>query len=215
MFGYLSNLDIAALLMRAVVVLIAMTFHEVAHGYAAYKLGDPTAKSMGRLSWNPLRHIDPIGAICMLLFRVGWAKPVMVNPYYFKKPKRDLAIVSLAGPVANFILAFLGVLVLQLLARFLPPMPVWFVNLLGSFLQTFIVLNIGLGVFNLVPIPPLDGSKIFLSFLPDRLYNDIMRHEQLGWIVLMVALVLGVLDTPINIVVNGVINGMFWLVSWI
>lgn len=191
----MGNIDILSLVIRAVVVLLAISFHEMAHGFVAYKLGDPTAKSMGRLSLNPLKHLDPIGAICMLLFGFGWAKPVMINPYYFKKPKRDTALVSLGGPVANFILAFLAIAIFKILIVCETPLN-WFTNVIATFLSSFISLNIGLGVFNLIPIPPLDGSKIFLPLLPDRLYRDIMRYERLGWLILVFALATDVL-TPI------------------
>lgn len=216
LFSYLSQLNITDIIIRVFVVLIAMTFHEVSHGYAAYKLGDPTAKSMGRLSWNPIKHIDPIGAICMILFRVGWAKPVMVNPSYFKKPKRDMALVSLAGPLANFIMAFAAMVIYRLCARFLPAAtPMWLITFLQALFINLVALNVGLGAFNLLPIPPLDGSKIFLSLLPDRLYYDIMRYEQFGWIILVVALGLGVLDPIINVVINAIMRAMLFLVSWI
>ncbi len=210
----LSQFNIVEILIRAVVVLLAISVHETAHGYAAYKLGDPTAKSMGRLSLNPLKHIDPIGALCMLLFGFGWAKPVMINPYYFKKPKRDTAITGLAGPVSNFIMAFISILILQLLFRFHIPLNA-FTRIIQIFLIQFTLLNIGLGVFNLIPIPPLDGSKVFLSLLPNRLYNDIMRYEQFGWIVLVVALGLGVLDPILGTVRNWIVAAMQFLVSWI
>ncbi len=195
----LGSFDILELLIRAVCVLLAISIHEMAHGFGAYLLGDKTAKYMGRLSLNPLRHLDPIGSLCLLLFGFGWAKPVMVNPGYFKKPKRDMALTALAGPLSNFIVAYLAMLIFKILsvAGLLVYGSFW-AELIVQFLSTLIVLNIGLGVFNLIPIPPLDGSKIFLPLLPSRLYYDIMRHERLGWMVLMVALALGVLDPIIG-----------------
>ncbi len=209
----LGNIDIASLLIRAVVVLIAISAHELAHGFIAYKLGDPTAKSMGRLSLNPLRHLDPIGAICMLLFGFGWAKPVMINPYYFKKPKRDAALVSLAGPLANFLLAFLGIILLKILTVVPAGDHISFYIILADILSAFIGLNIGLGVFNLLPVPPLDGSKIFLSFLPSRLYHDIMRYEHLGWLILVFALATDVLTPILSALQQGVIQVLFFLVG--
>lgn len=209
-----SGFNVAELLIRAVAVLLAISFHEMAHGYAAYFLGDKTAKSMGRLSLNPLRHLDPVGAICLLLFGFGWAKPVMINPVYFKKPKRDMALTALAGPVSNFILAFLAILLFKLLALTAFGQSMGYVaQLLFSFLSTFATLNIGLGVFNLIPIPPLDGSKIFLPLLPPRLYMDILRYEHLGWIVLMIALALGVLDPIVGNVGRWILQGMLFLVG--
>lgn len=195
----LGNFDIVNILIRVVAVLLAISVHEMCHGFAAYLLGDKTAKAMGRLSLNPLRHLDPFGALCLLIFGFGWAKPVLVNPMYFKKPKRDMALVSLAGPLSNFIMAFLGLVIFKILtmANLLPYGHI-VSEIVVQLISTVVFLNIGLGVFNLIPIPPLDGSKIFLPLLPTRLFVDIMRYEHLGWIVLMVALGLGVLDPIVS-----------------
>ncbi|MBE7022513.1 MAG: site-2 protease family protein [Ruminococcaceae bacterium] len=184
----------------------------MSHGFAAFFLGDRTAKSMGRLSLNPLRHVDPIGALCLLFFGFGWAKPVMINPAYFKNPKRDTALTALAGPVSNFIMAYIALLMIKLLTL----TPLWFtggvfMRVLLSFLTTVVMMNIGLGTFNLIPIPPLDGSKIFLSLLPPRLYYDIMRYEHLGWVILVVALSLGVLDP----IIGRVGNWIFMLLTFL
>ena len=186
-------------IMWAVVVLFALSIHEMAHGFAAYKLGDPTAKYDGRLSLNPLRHLDPIGALSMLLFGFGWAKPVMVNPNYFKNFKRDSAITALAGPLSNIIVAYIGMLLWVHL------LPVANSTYLAIFLRIFITLNINLAVFNLIPIPPLDGSKIFLHLLPPRIYYEIMRYERFGFIILIIALGLGVLS-PILSFFNSIIT---------
>lgn len=212
----LGRFNLAELLIRAIAVLLAISVHEMSHGYAAYFLGDKTAKSMGRLSLNPLRHLDPVGALCLLVFGFGWAKPVMINPAYFKKPKRDMALTALAGPLSNFILAFLSLAVFKLLTL-APFMNSSFfaAEWIATFLSTFALLNIGLGVFNLIPIPPLDGSKVFLPLLPPRLYMDIMRYEHLGWIVLIIALGLGVLDPIIGTVGNWILHGMLFLVGGI
>jgi len=210
----LGQINIINLLVRAVVVLLAISVHEMAHGFAAYALGDKTAKAMGRLSLNPFRHLDVMGSLCLLLFGFGWAKPVVVNPRFFKKPKRDMILTSLAGPLSNFLMAFLGVAIYKLLII----TNVFYVNLMLTkiliiFFENFIFLNIGLGVFNLIPIPPLDGSKILLPLLPYRLYNDIMRYEHLGWIVLMVALALDVLSPVIGTVGNWIFQILSFLVG--
>ncbi len=207
-------MDIITLLVRAVVVLLAISVHEMAHGYMAYWLGDKTAKSMGRLSLNPFRHLDIVGSLCLLFFGFGWAKPVVVNPYCFKKPRRDMILTSLAGPLSNFIMAFLGLVIFKVLLM----TKVLYFNLLltdivMTFVEHFVFLNIGLGVFNLLPVPPLDGSKIFLPFLPQRLYADIMRYEHLGWIVLMVALALDVLSPVIGTVGSWVFEALAFLVG--
>lgn len=207
-----SGLDIISFIINAVIVLLAISVHEMAHGFVAYKLGDPTAKSMGRLSLNPLKHLDPIGAICMLFFGFGWAKPVMVNPYYFKKIKRDTALVSLGGPLSNFILAFIGVVIYKILIVCGVPSNS-FTDIVDTFLTSFIYLNIGLGAFNLLPIPPLDGSKIFLPLLPKRLYYDIMQYERLGWLVLVAALSTGVLAPILTTIRQAILTAMIFLVG--
>jgi len=210
----MGRFDLIELLVRVIAVLLAISIHEMSHGFGAYLLGDKTAKSMGRLSLNPLRHLDIVGSLCLLFFGFGWAKPVMVNPGYFKKPKRDMALTSLAGPLSNFVMAFLGLLIFKLLsmAGLLFYGQLWS-EIVAEFLSTFVMLNIGLGVFNLIPIPPLDGSKIFLPLLPNRIYFDIMRYEHLGWIVLMVALTLDVLDPIIGNLGALVFNGLSFLVG--
>ncbi len=196
--------SIIFVILRIVVVLLAISVHEMAHGYAAYKLGDNTAKYDGRLSLNPIKHIDPFGALCMLFFGFGWARPVMVNPNYFKNRKRDMMLTALAGPLSNFLMAFIGMFGLLYLCPILPNI------YLGQFLIMFVILNISLGVFNLIPIPPLDGSKIFLSLLPKKVYYEIMRYEQFGFIVLIVALYLGVIDPILDLAVNGIYTLLFY-----
>ena len=202
--GFSIN-NVVFVLFRIIIVLFALSVHELSHGLAAYKLGDNTAKYDGRLSLNPLRHLDPYGALCMLFFGFGWAKPVMVNPNYFKNYKRDMAFTALAGPVSNFILAYIGMLIYIHLCPIIDNM------YLTMFIFMFIQLNVGLGVFNFIPIPPLDGSKIFLSLLPRRIYYEIMRYEQFGFIVLIVALALNVLDPIMSVFRTCVINVLFFL----
>lgn len=165
------------------IVLIALTFHECAHGFIAYKLGDPTAKYMGRLTLNPLKHLDPIGAICMLLVHFGWAKPVPIDITNFKNSKRDMALSALAGPCANITLGFIGcflyVLVLNLLPnQFENELTFNLARILITFLYYFGWLNISLALFNLLPIPPLDGSKILYAFLPSKASNWCKMHER-------------------------------------
>jgi len=191
------------ILLSLPIVLIALCLHETAHGFVAYKLGDPTARNLGRLTLNPLKHLDPIGFICMLLFGFGWAKPVPINTRYFKNPKRDMAISALAGPVSNLLLAVVFALLLKLYYSFfifsVPANVAYFIYL---FLVLGIRLNITLAVFNLIPIPPLDGSRIVLLFLPTETYFKIMRYERYLSIALMIALAFGLLDKPINLVSN-------------
>ena len=203
-------------------ILVALTFHEVAHGWMAYRLGDPTARSLGRLSLNPLRHLDPIGTLCMILFHFGWARPVPVNSRYFKKPRRDMALTAAAGPVMNFILAFAGLLVMRILLVVFSALPVpsssFLMNIeiaAYTLFYYFHVINLSLGVFNLIPVPPLDGSRIFLVWLPAKYYFGIMKYERYIQFGLLVLLWLGLLDSVLSTTVNGISRGMSWVIGLI
>ncbi len=218
--AFLDHMDWAsllALLLRVAAVLICIMVHEVSHGLAACLLGDPTAKAQHRLSFNPLRHIDPLGALMMLLVGFGWAKPVPVDMRYFKKPKVGMAVTALAGPLSNFILAYVALLAAYLILGIAAAAG----TLASSFLQGVLdfcsltaSLSIGLGVFNLIPFPPLDGSKVVGAFLPDRIYYKILRYEFAGTIVLMALLWLGVLDSPLYAVRSGITNLLLTLAQW-
>lgn len=177
--------------------LLTIMLHEIAHGYVAYLLGDPTAKIQGRFSLNPLRHIDWIGLLMLIIFKLGWAKPVRVDIRYFKKPKRDFALTALAGPIMNFVISFLSIFILFLLS-------VTGVHLeaLNVFLTNLTVISIGLGLFNLIPIPPLDGSRIVAMFLPDRIYYSILRYERYGFVLLILILYSGVLSGTYNFLLS-------------
>jgi Zn-dependent protease len=180
------------------VFLIAIVLHELAHGYMAYKLGDPTAKIAGRLTLNPIAHLDPFGTVllpAMLIFMrspviFGWAKPVPINSYYFKNPRRDIFLTSLAGPGANFVLA-VGFATIFKTGIFPQHSPVWMFLLYG------ILINLVLGIFNLIPIPPLDGSNILVSVLPADLARSYVRMGQYGFIILFALLYLGLFDRVI------------------
>ena len=186
---YLSNLwsalDFGSMLdmvLRLAAVLLCLTVHETCHGLAAYALGDPTARRAHRLSLNPLRHIDWFGLLMMFAAGFGWAKPVPVNPNYFKKPKQGMALTALAGPVSNFLLALLTLLA----ARIFCDVAAYSETnqRILDFLLMVAVLSIGLGLFYLVPIPPLDGSKVLFAVLPDRAYDWLMRNERYGMLLL-------------------------------
>lgn len=183
-------------LMQIVAVLLCLMVHEVSHGLAAYALGDPTAKAQHRLSFNPLRHLDPFGTLMMLVFGFGWAKPVMVDMRYFKHPKSGMAITALAGPLSNFILAFLALICANTVVVPAYAGVAW-AGVLLNFFFLLASLSIGLGVFNLIPFPPLDGSKVMGSLLPDRMYYTVLRYERYGMLALMVVLWLGFLDAPL------------------
>ena len=192
--------QIAQYLITIPAVLLVIMLHELAHGVMAYKLGDPTAKHMGRLSLNPLKHLDPIGAACMVLFHFGWAKPVPVNMRYFRNPKRDMAITALAGPMCNIFCAFLSVPFLLLLENSYYSVAITqgaetfgaqFVLTLFYFVYFFHRVSLGLSLFNLIPLPPLDGSRILFAFLPSKYYYSIMRYERILALALMLFLLTG------------------------
>ena len=190
------------LVKRLLAVLLCLSVHETCHGLAAYALGDPTAKRMHRLSLNPLQHIDWFGLAAMFIAGFGWAKPVPVDMRYFKNPKWGMALCALAGPVSNFLLAALCMPLAYgaLYAALGGAMAGAWVWLFDFLIQTAL-LSIGLGVFNLIPIPPLDGSKVLFAFLPDRLYEKLMRYERYGMLALLVLIAAGAL--------NGVVNTMY------
>ena len=215
MLGYLQNLaqtlDITSLLgalLRAAAVLLCLTVHEVCHGLAAYGLGDPTAKSMRRLSLNPLHHIDWLGLAMMFFVGFGWAKAVPVDPRYFKKPKEGMAITALAGPVSNFLLAIVAfgiAKVIYLYAPYSTGMEIFF----NFLLYTLAPLSVGLGLFNLLPIPPLDGSKVLGALLPDTTYFQLMRYERYGMLLLLALSYFGVTGNLISGAIQSVYLGLF------
>lgn len=177
----------------AVAVLVCITFHEVAHGYAAYFLGDNTAKNQGRLTLNPLEHIDLMGFLALLFFRFGWAKPVPINYNNLKKPKRDGAIIALAGPLANFVLAAILFIAMQLFYRLNSEISMS----VADFCAITAQISIGLGVFNLIPVPPLDGSHVIIPFLPIKWQFNILRNQQFIQFGLIMALYLNLLNFPL------------------
>lgn len=189
-----AALDLGSLegiVLRLASVFLCLTIHESCHGLAAYALGDPTAKRAHRLSLNPLRHIDWIGFVMMIVAGFGWAKPVPVNPNYFRKPKQGMAVTALAGPVSNLLLAvlFLGIgKVIYLYAPYSEGMNVF----LEWCLFTVAPMSVGMGLFNLIPIPPLDGSKVLAVLLPERAYRWLMRYERFGIFALWLLVALGV-----------------------
>jgi len=182
----LRNLDWSVLtgaLLSIIPALICITFHEVSHGFAAYKLGDPTAKNMHRLTLNPIKHIDMCGLLMMVVFKFGWAKPVPVNMMNFKKPKRGMAVTALAGPASNILLAAVFLLFFGIAPALATSGAAWERAL--DLIYRTAYLSVALAVFNILPIPPLDGSKILFSFLPDAAYGKLMRYERFGFILLL------------------------------
>ena len=197
MLGYLQNLfqalDVDSMLgalLRVLAVLLCLTVHETCHGFAAYVLGDPTAKSQRRLSLNPLRHIDWLGLAMMFFVGFGWAKAVPVDPRHFKKPKQGMAVTALAGPVSNFLLAVLALGICKVIYLYAP-------------YSTVLEL-----IFNFLPIPPLDGSKVLGALLPDETYFRLMRYERYGMLLLLALSYFGITSRLISGAIQGVYLGL-------
>lgn len=194
MFG---NINLQDIIIRTIAVLVAIIPHEMAHGYAAYLCGDETAKNDGRLSLNPLHHLDPIGTICLIFFKFGWAKPVMINPNNFRDRKKGTFFVSIAGVLTNFILAIIAVIIMK------------YIRLSDFVFELFMNIfwfNIILGVFNLIPIPPLDGSKLLFSFLPPKYEYYLIKYEKYCYILLLLLIMTDNLDKILIPMVNFMIN---------
>ena len=215
-------MNFVELILSAMAALIALTLHEYAHGYTAYRLGDNTAKAMGRLSLNPMHHIDPIGALCMVLFHFGWAKPVPINPLNFKDPKKGFALTALAGPLTNLVLGFFTTFIYVLCANTFKVSESAFVTALEKntllFLLYFFSINIGLAIFNLIPVPPFDGSRILNVVLPDKWYFKIMRYEReiyygvIAWLFLGRFVYAGLLSIPF-VANSAFLSGLFKIFS--
>ena len=196
---------------RAIALLTAIPFHEMAHAWASDRLGDPTAKQCGRLSMNPLRHFDPLGALCMILVGFGWAKPVPVAAVHnFRHPRRDMALSAAAGPAANLLLAYVWMVCYKIVYYFgyAPESLLW--QFVVGVLLTMIQVNITLAVFNLLPVPPLDGSRIFNLLLPARWYFRIMKYERYIMLGLFVFLFFGFLDRPLSFLFGKAIMLFDW-----
>ncbi|HEX2938311.1 MAG TPA: site-2 protease family protein [Ruminiclostridium sp.] len=204
---------ITDILYTALILIIAFPVHEIAHAYTAYKLGDPTAKNQGRFSLNPLKHLDPLGTICILLFQFGWAKPVPVNPNNFKNRKGGMAVTAISGPLSNLILAFISIILRFVLALAGSGMNANLYNTVDTFLDYSAQINIGLCIFNLLPLPPLDGSDILLFFLPERVGDFFYRYAMYFQILLFVLIATPIFSKPLSFLVNNVYNNLFSIVN--
>ena len=211
-FTWLKQLQFENLLDPALVVaaaVLSITVHETCHGLVAWWLGDPTAKNAGRLTLNPLKHIDIVGLILLALVKFGWAKPVPIDMRNFRNPKAGMAVSALAGPVSNVLLALLALMLhcLFVVLSIAGHSGAWLAAL-DQLMIYIAVISSGLAVFNIFPIPPLDGSKVLFSLLPDRAYLKLMRYERFGMLLLVVLLAVGLLDTPLGFLRDGLLNGL-------
>jgi len=206
MFGESFEFILIGLAVRLFLVAAVFPLHEMAHGLVANWLGDPTAKKMGRMTMNPLAHVDIIGTLCIFLFGFGWAKAVPVNPYNFKNRKLGMALTALAGPVSNIIAAFIGAILFHVFSPGLP-----YDGAVNYMFSVYITVNLSLAVFNLLPIPPLDGSRILAVLVPDRFMEKFYQYERYFFIILMIVVVSGVLNLPLRFLTDSLLDGLDWL----
>ena len=208
---------IISLLSCFVVIFLTLPIHEFAHGFVSTKLGDPTPRYQGRLTLNPMAHIDWMGALGIVLFGIGWAKPVQVNARYYKNSKFGMALVALAGPVSNLIVAFVSLFLyksLEVIAEFSnTDTNVILLSLIAYFFVSIAQINIYLAVFNLIPIPPFDGSRILFVILPQKYYFNIMRYERYIFIGVFALLYIGVFDLPLSFLSSKLFDGIYGLAN--
>ena len=212
--GNLNWSVLTDMLLAVIPALICITLHELSHGFVAYKLGDNTAKNMGRLTLNPIKHIDIFGLIMMVVFKFGWAKPVPVNMRNFKNPKRDMAITALAGPLSNVLICCVVLFIYGLVYL---PCNLAGTEFAGSLLYAVYItayLIIALAIFNIIPIPPLDGSKVLFSLMSDEGYMKLMRYERYGMLLLLALIVTDVLGNPLYAATEFVFDKLFIFAEW-
>ena len=202
-------------LIKALVLFTAVPVHECAHAWVAEKMGDDTGRQQGRITLNPFAHLTLWGSLMMILVGFGWGKPVSVDPRNFKNPKKGMVLTSLAGPASNFIMAFLAMIVYKVLGILSFVRDNSTMEMVAMVFLYITLINISLAVFNFLPIPPLDGSKIFNAVLPEKWYFTIMRYENIIFIVLIILVYSGLLDVPLSFLQNKVIDIMDILTRWV
>ncbi len=209
------NETILDYLIKALVLFTAVPVHECAHAWVAEKMGDDTGRKQGRITLNPFVHLTLWGSLMMILVGFGWGKPVMVDSRNFKNPKKGMVLTSLAGPASNFIMAFLSMIVYKVLAFLSFAKDSSTLDMMATVFVYITLINISLAVFNFLPIPPLDGSKIFNAILPEKWYFTIMKYENFIFIALIILVYSGLLDTPLSFLQDKVIDVMLFLTGWV
>ena len=217
--GQMGTVEWVQLLLLIPIILFSLSVHESAHAYVAHKLGDDTARNFGRITLNPAKHFDPVGFLFLLLFGFGWAKPVPVNPNNFRNKSRDMMLTAIAGPASNLVAAFLGVIVIQLFGFYNGGFTLEDADTKMEYVFTilyyFTVINLNLCLFNMIPVPPLDGSRVLTYLLPPRAAVWMMRNQRYFYGVVMILMITGILTWPLNLLNRLLLSGMLTITDWI